>query len=130
MNRKVTVRCRLAELLAERALSPEELAEDSGLTLEQIDAYMTPEPQAILLPEIGAILGALADVELPDLFETRVELPEAEESAPPMFEDEWTSPCPCAGGGRHIWYKDAEVSDSVYQEFVCRACGRRISVIL
>lgn len=133
MNRKIEIRCRLAALLEERGMTLEELAEASGLSLEQLEPYMSPTPETVSLPEIGAMLEALDGAGIGDLFESvaRAAAPTpAESDAPPMFEDEWFSPCPAASGGRHVWHKDVAVSDTVYQEFVCEVCRRRISVIL
>ena len=48
----------------------------------------------------------------------------------PEAETAWNSPCDVASDGKHNWCRDPEVSDTVYQEFVCAWCGRRVSVIL
>lgn len=49
---------------------------------------------------------------------------------PTEGEDAWHSRCAVASDGRHSWHRDAGVSDTVYQEFICARCGRRIAVIL
>ena len=134
MNRKIVVRCRLAALLKEKGVTPEDLAEISGLDMDRIQTYLTRTPEPVSLREVGAMLTALGCTSVDALLEARLEPdspPEAlRQDAPPMFEDEWFSPCPASPDGWHLWFKDTSVSDTVYQEYVCQACHRRISVIL
>lgn len=127
------VRCRLEALLEEKNVTAEELAIASGLPAERIAAYCDAGLDAVSLGEAGALLTALGCRSASELFEVVPEgdaAPESAGDAPPMFEAEWYSPCPAAGDGRHSWFKDQAVSDSVYQEFVCQHCKRRLSVIL
>lgn len=131
MNPRILVTCRLATLLEQKRVTPEELSMTSGLPLARIRAYCEGAPDAVSLAELGAILSALSCTNVAELFEAAV----AQEAVPedgvaPAYEADWYSPCPASPDGRHQWYKDAAVSDTVYQEFTCRACGRRLSVIL
>lgn len=128
----IEVRCRLRDLLAEKNVTREELAVASGLPEDRIQAYCDEDCDSVSLREVSAILSALGCADITELFEEHsVAQPGAQDDgAPPMFEEEWHSPCPDAPDGRHRWYKDMRVSDTVYQEFTCQMCKRRLSVIL
>ena len=128
----IRIRCRLAELLNEKRVTPEELATASGIPIEKIDVYYKGNMDSISIQEIGIILSSLGCTSVSDLLE---EDPVADDSpvvndAPPMVETEWDSPCPDSPNGKHTWYKDLAVSDTIYQEFTCKLCGQRLSVIL
>ncbi|MBQ6374285.1 MAG: helix-turn-helix transcriptional regulator [Clostridia bacterium] len=128
----MTITCRLDRLLEEKHVTVEALALASGIPGERILAYCDSTLDYVSLREIGAIMSVLGCTELSDFFAQTPdegELPESDDM-PPIMEAEWYTPCPDALDGRHHWYKDTDVSDSIYQEFVCRACRRRLSVIL
>lgn len=131
---KLQIRCRLGALLREKNVSPADLAAASGISEARVREYLDAGLDAVSLGELAALMTALDADRLQDV----LELAPADDPAatPPgeparaATEDEWESVCPASLDARHIWFKDMDVSDTVYQEFVCRACGKRISVIL
>ena len=132
-----SIRCRLAEWLNDVGMTPEELSAASGLPLQRVAAYCSEEVDSVSLHEAGLILSALGG-QLTDLFELVHEPDDgaatgdaAEEQQFTFGTDlEWDSVCARTPDGRHRWYKDVRVSDTVYQEFVCQACKKRISVVI
>ena len=130
VNGRISIRLRLSELMDEKGVTPEELATASGLSQERIDAYCAGTLDAVSLGELGQLLQALGCARITDILEEQITAVEGgADDAPPVRESEWDSPCRVSPDGKHRWYKDLAVSDTLYQEFVCRACGRKLSVI-
>ena len=127
----IKIKCRLTELLKEKRVSPEDLANASGLPLDTIQTYMSDSIDSISLSEAGLILSTLGCMDITDLLEEVIieDVPEAEEGYP-VPEFEWNSRCPAAPDGKHRWYKDIAASDTLLQEFTCYACKKKLSVIL
>ena len=131
----IRIHCKLAELLKELGMSPEALAAASGLPLRRVSEYCMEDVDSVSLHELGLILSALGRP-LADLLEEAhvADAAQGEEAEDQQFtfgtDIEWDSPCAKAPDGKHRWYKDVEVSDTVYQEFVCEACKKRISVVI
>ena len=126
----IEVHCRLAALLAEMGVSREELVRETGLPRETVDAMCANTRQTMDLREVALILDTLGCDQLSDLYEVSAVSEGDFTDLPLMSEDEWYSPCPKSPNGKHNWYKDLEASDSVYQEFVCQVCRRKLSMIL
>lgn len=132
MKRAIEIRCRLAALLEEKQVTPEELSALTDLPVGRILEYCDGEADAVSLKELGRMLTALGCDRLSDILEEGLagEAPGDVGGTPFLMEGEWDSPCPEAPDGRHRWYKDLAVSDTVYQEFCCQACRKRLSMIL
>ena len=132
MKSTIKIRSKLATLLYEKRVTAEELSEMTKLPLPRIMGYVENTLDAVSLDEMGRMLSALGCHEISDILEEII-VTEGDvdaEDAPPMMEGEWYSPCPVSPDGKHRWYKDQAVSDTIYQEFCCQACKRRLSVIL
>ena len=125
----MNIRCRLNELLGERAIAPEDLAVTSGLALDRIVAYCDEAVENVSMKEIAAILTALGSNRIGDLFEV-VETAEGSDEESLVFEDDWDTPCAVSPNGKHSWYRDVAASSSVYQEYFCSACKHRVFFIL
>lgn len=127
----IKIKSRLTELLAEKHVTPQDLAVSSGLPMETIEQYCSEPIDTISLREVEKIMSALGCTEITDLLEeVLVEAtPETDEEYPEP-ESEWNTRCPTAPDGKHRWYKDMDASDPLYQEYVCFECGERMSVIL
>ena len=124
------IRCRLADLLQEKNMQPDALAEATGIPLLRIEQYCENALNFADLTEAALILSALDCSALSELFS--LETVADEEAAPlqtAVVVDDWDSPCPCSADHRHAWYRDDTVSSSVYQEFVCASCGAQFHVI-
>ena len=122
------IHCRLSDALWENNMTPEGLEEMTGLPMDRVRLYCDDALDIVELPEVESILDALGSDKLSDLF--KVEDDSVAKDDPGLDAvDEWHSPCPATDGHRHDWYKDMEVSSSVYQEYECRACGKRIHLI-
>ncbi len=132
MNSTIQIRSRLATLLNEKHVTAEELSEMTKLPLPRIMGYVEDALDAVSLDEMGRMLSALGCHGISDILEEIIVTDGAAdvEDTPPMTEGEWYSPCPVSPDAKHRWYKDLRVSDTVYQEFCCQACGKRLSVIL
>lgn len=127
------IRCRLNDLLREKNIQPEALAEATGIPLLRIDQYRENALNFADLGEAALILSKLDCAALSDLFSLET-LPDGEVAPTALPEstgvtDDWDSHCPCSADGRHAWYRDDTVSNSVYQEFVCASCGIQFHVI-
>jgi DNA-binding Xre family transcriptional regulator len=126
------IKCRLAELMIERNVTAGELATASGLPKARIDAYRMNNTDAVSLREMGLIASVLRCANISELFEI---VPDADTSGSLdrkslLSEAEWDSACPAAADGKHIWCRETEMSDSIYQVFTCQACGQKLSMIL
>ena len=132
MNGSIHIQMRLAALLEEKQVTAEELSLASGLPLERIQEYCEGEMDAVSLKELGIILSALDCSRMSDILEEVVGegTPDDIEAMAPLSEGEWYTPCTASLDGRHRWYKDLAVSDTVYQEFCCQACRKRLTMIL
>ena len=132
MNSMIQIRSRLATLLNEKRVTAEELSEMTKLPLSRIMGYVENALDSVSLDEMGRMLSALGCHGISDILEEIIVTDGTVEAddAPPMMEAEWYSPCPVSPDGRHRWFKDMVVSDTVYQEFCCQACSKRLSVIL
>ena len=132
MNGSIRIRLRLASLLEEKQVTAEKLSLASGLPLQRILEYCDREADAVSLKELSAILSTLECGQISDILEEVVGegISDDIEAMAPLSEGEWYTPCPASLDGRHRWYKDLKVSDTVYQEFCCQACSKRLSVIL
>ena len=127
----IEIHCRLAALLAEKGVSRQALAEATQLPVETIDALCERSARTVDLREVALILSALDCSELSDLFEIVPRaVPHDLSPLPYLTDRDWDSPCAASQDGRHRWFKNFEVSDSVYQEFTCVACHRRLALIL
>ena len=122
------LRCLLADLLWERHMTPEALAEATGIASERVKNYCDDALTTLERGELEAILTFLDCDSLSRLFEV-VSEPDSARQAVEFGDDEWHSRCPALPNGRHDWFKDMEVSNSIYQEYECRACGKRIHLI-
>ena len=122
------IRCRLSELLGEKWMSVEELSQKAEIPLERVNQYYGDTLTVVDLEEAGRILEAVGSGSLDDLFEV---LRDAREPVSSVLtgDDEWHSHCPASADGRHDWYRDAEASNAIYQEYECKACGLRIHEI-
>ena len=132
MNGSIQIQMRLAALLEEKQVTAEELSLASGLPLERIQEYCEGEMDVVSLNELSSILSALGCGQVSDILEETFIGVGADdlEAMAPLSEGEWYTPCPASPDGRHRWYKDLKASDTVYQEFCCQACSKRLSVIL
>ena len=124
------LRSRLQDLMWEKHITSEALAEATGIDVKRVYEYRDGALRAVDLRELEAIMDALALTGLDELYELRADDPDDLRLDDSVDGDnEWHAPCPANPGHRHDWYKDMEVSNSVYQEFECRVCGKRIHLI-
>ena len=126
----IEVHCRLSALLAEMRMTREELCRDTGLPRQTVDTLCADTRETLDLREVALLLDALGCDQISDLYEVSAVGEDAYSDLPMMSEDEWYSPCPASPSGKHEWHKDMDVSDSVYQEFYCQICKRKLSMIL
>lgn len=122
------IRCRLAELIWQKHLTAQALAENTGIPQIHIERYCDDAFTAIDVQEVLGLLEALDLNHLSDVFDvvnTAPDVPDAMDEA----ADEWHSRCAAASDGKHDWFRDADASNSVYQEYECRFCKRRIHLI-
>ena len=123
--KKIT--CRLSDALWERHMTLETLSEETGISKSRLQHYLDSDLESVDLGELTAILGTLGCHQVSDLL---VITSDSQTPAEPDFDsDQWYAPCPAAPGQHHDWHKDMEVSTSVYQEYECRTCGKRIYLI-
>ena len=69
MNHKISIRLRLAELLEEKRVTPEELAVAARLPFLKIQRYCDGNVDSISLTEMGIILSALGCSQITDILE-------------------------------------------------------------
>jgi len=84
------------------------------------------------LLSIFAIMAAMGCTNIGELLDVSVQAEPLDFTSrgPILHEADWNSPCRDTVDGKHRWYKDMGVSDSLYQEFVCQGCRQRLAVIL
>ena len=132
MNSEIMIKCRLEELMDSKNITSEKLAMASGVSEARINQYRNGMLESVSMSEIASIMSAMGCASISELLDVSIQ-PEAADfptRGPILHEADWDSPCMKVADGKHRWYKDASVSDSIYQEFVCRGCGRRLAVIL
>lgn len=81
---------------------------------------------------IFAIMAAMGCTNIGELLDVSVQAEPLDFTSrgPISHEADWNSPRRDTVDGKHRWYKDMDVSDSLYQEFVCQGCRQRLAVIL
>lgn len=122
------LRSRLSDLMREKNITSEGLAQATGMDIKRIYEYRDGALSTVDLRELTDIMNALGCQELSEIY--RLVDEDGVSYAPSVDgNDEWSAPCPAAPGHRHEWFKDMEVSNSVYQEFECRVCRKRIHLI-
>ena len=132
MDSEIKIKCRLEELMDSKNITSEKLALASGVPEARINQYRNGTLESVSMPEIASIMSAMGCASISELLDVSIQ-PEAVDFStrgPILHEADWDSPCAKGADGKHRWYKDTSVSDSIYQEFVCRGCGRRLAVIL
>ena len=122
------IKCRLEALMRQRELTLPSLSATASIPHRRLQQLCDSSMLTIDLAETSRLLEALSLHSLDELFEV------VEIASVPAFQtseaaDEWHGPCANSDTGRHDWFRDAGASNSVYQEYECRICGRRIHLI-
>ena len=132
MSSEIKIKCRLDELMDSRNITSEKLAVASGVPEMRINQYRKGAMESVSMSEIASIMAAMGCTNIGELLDVSMQAePMAFTSRGPILhEPDWDSSCPEAIDGKHRWYKDMGVSDSLYQEFVCQRCRQRLAVIL
>ena len=132
MSSEIKIKCRLDELMESRNITSEKLSIASGVPEMKIDQYRKGTMEIVSMSEIASIMAAMGCRNISELLDvsTQAEAMDSTSKGPILHEADWDSPCRDTVDGKHRWYKDRGVSDSLYQEFVCEGCKQRLAVIL
>ncbi|MBR3239676.1 MAG: helix-turn-helix transcriptional regulator [Oscillospiraceae bacterium] len=132
MSSEIKIKCRLDELMDSRNITSEKLSMASGVTEMKINQYRKGAMESVSMTEIASIMAAMGCRNISELLDvsTQAETMDSTSKGPILHEADWNSPCRDTVDGKHRWYKDIGVSDSLYQEFVCQGCKQRLAVIL
>ena len=132
MSSEVKIKCRLDELMDRSNITSEKLAMASGVPEMRINQYRKGAMESVSMSEIASIMAAMGCTNIGELLDVSMQAEPMDFTSrgPILHEPDWDSSCPEAIDGKHRWYKDMGVSDSLYQEFVCQGCRQRLAVIL
>lgn len=137
MSFDIQIKCRLDDLMDEKDITPEELAMASGVSEMKIKQYRNGALESASISEIASIMAVIGCGDIGELLDVSVQdvpvendVTDYDRDTPILYEIDWDSRCPDVRDGKHRWYKDMHVSDSIYQEFVCKSCRKRLAVIL
>ena len=132
MSSEIKIKCRLDELMDSRNITSEKMSMASGVTEMKINQYRKGAMESVSMTEIASIMAAMGCRNISELLDvsTQAETMDSTSKGPILHEADWNSPCRDTVDGKHRWYKDIGVSDSLYQEFVCQGCKQRLAVIL
>ena len=132
MSSEMKIKCRLDELMDSRNITSEKLAMASSVPEMRINQYRKGAMESVSMSEIASIMAAMGCTNIGELLDVSMQAESMDFSSkgPILHEADWYTLCKETVDGKHRWYKDMGVSDSLYQDFVCQGCRRRLAVIL